>query len=51
MVQDAEEKAHEVFRGVDVETVDGLADWLKAKIGPRRPSPPQADSHRPRTNR
>lgn len=31
-VQDAEEKALEIVRGVDVRTVDGLAGWLKAKI-------------------
>ena len=31
-VEDAEEKAYDIVRGVDVLTVDGLADWLKARI-------------------
>jgi hypothetical protein len=31
-VQDAEAKSHEVFRDVDIQTVDGLADWLTSRV-------------------
>jgi hypothetical protein len=33
-VEGGDEKAHEIIRGVDIQTINGLVDWLKSRIKP-----------------